>query len=172
MVHLRECAGRLGALLANVNRSSPRSPERSPRPGRVAQLVEHSTLNRLVAGSIPAASTNLLRKEIPLKNDAWFDRPRVAILAAFPPNIPGSCNQTANAAWSIHEPRSFGPAYLISCRGAANTTHKLCPRVVACNSDSIDRSGQQGSRWASRAPAPAPACNPEKVQPPDDTAIY
>jgi hypothetical protein len=27
------------------------------RFGRVAQLVEHSTLNRLVAGSIPAAST-------------------------------------------------------------------------------------------------------------------
>ena len=29
----------------------------SSRSGRVAQLVEHSTLNRLVAGSIPAAST-------------------------------------------------------------------------------------------------------------------
>ena len=26
--------------------------------GRVAQLVEHSTLNRLVVGSIPTASTN------------------------------------------------------------------------------------------------------------------
>ena len=30
------------------------------RSGRVAQLVEHSTLNRLVVGSIPTASTNYL----------------------------------------------------------------------------------------------------------------
>jgi hypothetical protein len=38
------------------------------RFGRVAQLVEHSTLNRLVAGSIPAASTiyiNIIRALVP-----------------------------------------------------------------------------------------------------------
>ena len=32
-------------------------PEDSNKPGRVAQLAEHSTLNRQVEGSIPSAST-------------------------------------------------------------------------------------------------------------------
>jgi hypothetical protein len=36
------------------------SPEKLKHPGRVAQLVEHSTLNRLVVGSIPTASTIFL----------------------------------------------------------------------------------------------------------------
>src|SRR5260370_29566383 len=33
---------------------------RGVKPGRVAQLVEHSTLNRLVVGSIPTASTTFI----------------------------------------------------------------------------------------------------------------
>src|SRR5580693_2363234 len=38
-----------------------RPPPQGAKPkGRVAQLVEHSTLNRLVVGSIPTASTSFL----------------------------------------------------------------------------------------------------------------
>jgi hypothetical protein len=40
-----------------TQRLSPISSLRSKTQGRVAQLVEHSTLNRLVVGSIPTAST-------------------------------------------------------------------------------------------------------------------
>ena len=38
------------------------SLEKLKHPGRVAQLVEHSTLNRLVVGSIPTASTHFTSK--------------------------------------------------------------------------------------------------------------
>ena len=44
----------------HVVRSLP--PRQGSRSGRVAQLVEHSTLNRLVAGSIPAASTIYIQR--------------------------------------------------------------------------------------------------------------
>ena len=45
-----------------MQRHSPiSSPGEKQKPkGRVAQLVEHSTLNRLVVGSIPTASTTFL----------------------------------------------------------------------------------------------------------------
>ncbi len=62
---LFKCGGVLPLVLSEVqssfgsveciNRSLPSG--KGSRSGRVAQLVEHSTLNRLVVGSIPTAST-------------------------------------------------------------------------------------------------------------------
>ncbi len=48
----------LYSYLAVWQLPAARLPQHSQHPGRVAQLVEHSTLNRLVVGSIPTASTN------------------------------------------------------------------------------------------------------------------
>jgi hypothetical protein len=47
-------------------------PEEETNPGRVAQLVEHSTLNRLVVGSIPTASTTYLLND---QADIGFEPP-------------------------------------------------------------------------------------------------
>src|ERR1700712_3213150 len=44
-------------MFLRTNLVRPSLPGKASRPGRVAQLVEHSTLNRLVVGSIPTAST-------------------------------------------------------------------------------------------------------------------
>jgi hypothetical protein len=47
------------AFSGALNRN-PLSEDVNDKPGRVAQLAEHSTLNRQVEGSIPSASTILV----------------------------------------------------------------------------------------------------------------
>ena len=50
--------------------------------GRVAQLAEHSTLNRLVVGSIPTASTNKFAYETRYRRGFCFAQRLVAIFCA------------------------------------------------------------------------------------------
>src|SRR5277367_1834796 len=61
------CEG-ISSASTDEDRSSPpphcRPRNADRRLGRVAQLAEHSTLNRQVEGSIPSASTNILNSAL------------------------------------------------------------------------------------------------------------
>ncbi len=60
MLYFSRCG--LDFFPQNTVRLSPRCAVFLPKSGRVAQLAEHSALNRQVVGSIPTASTNYINQ--------------------------------------------------------------------------------------------------------------